>query len=95
MCGRINCDCTFEGVGLFGTYRVRTDGLAMFRVQVGTTGLEDLKVQTGLAIADSCGEWREGTTGLEKFTVEFVTNGLYDFSIRYVTSLPGVGRPPN
>jgi hypothetical protein len=82
-------------VSLFGTYRVRTDGLAQFRVQVGTTGLEDLRVQNDAAIQNDCGEWKSGTTGLEKFTVEFVTTGLYDFSIQYVQSLPGVNRQPS
>jgi hypothetical protein len=84
MCGRIKCDCTLNGIPLWGDYRVVTN-FADFDVQKDAS-FPDLKVlETNFP--DSCGEWREVTIG-EDFTVKWVTS-FPDFSIQF-SSFPGI-----
>jgi hypothetical protein len=82
-CGRIRCDCTFEGIPLFGEVEY-VDAFADFQVRV--TSFPDLLVREG-SFADECGEW-EIVDGFADFTVEIV-DAFEDFSIEY-SAFPGI-----
>jgi hypothetical protein len=83
QCGRIRCDCTFEGIQLFGRVEYVT---AFADVQVRESAFPDLRVREG-SFPDSCGEW-EIVEAFPDFTVEIVT-AFEDFSIEY-SSFPGI-----
>lgn len=83
QCGRIRCDCTFEGIPLFGRVEYVT---AFADVQVSESPFPDLRVREG-SFPDSCGEW-EIVEAFPDFTVEIVT-AFEDFSIEY-SSFPGI-----
>lgn len=87
MCGKIACDCTLNGIPLYGKVKEVT-AFADFKVRE-VTAFEDLKVQQVSAFANSCGKWEFITLGIPDFTVQFVTM-FEDFSIRYVTAFPGL-----
>jgi hypothetical protein len=82
-CGRIKCDCTFNGMPLFGQVQYVTD---FPDFQVSESAFPDLRVREG-SFADSCGEW-EIVTSFPDFTVEIVTS-FEDFSIEY-SDFPGI-----
>jgi hypothetical protein len=86
MCGRINCDCTFNGKKLYGRYKV-VDVFPDFKVRV-TNVFEDLDVEKVTVFPDSCGNWQEDDT-FPDFTVQFV-DVFEDFSIKYVNVFPGI-----
>lgn len=83
QCGRILCDCTFNGIALFGRVQYVTSFADM---TVRETPFPDLNVREG-SFADSCGEW-EIVTSFPDFTVEIVTS-FEDFGIEY-SSFPGI-----
>ena len=83
MCGRIRCDCTFNGVQLFGKVQYVKD---LPDIQVRESAFPDLRVREG-AFADSCGEW-EIVDAFPDFTVEIVT-AFEDFEIEY-SNFPGI-----
>jgi hypothetical protein len=83
-CGRIQCDCTFKGIPLFGEVQYVTGGFPDVRVRV--TPFPDLRVREG-SFADSCGEW-EIVDNFPDFTVEIVTS-FEDFGIEY-SPFPGI-----
>lgn len=81
-CGKIACDCTFNGIKLWG--KVKEDAsFPDFKVKV-VPAFEDLKVKKVDSFANSCGEWEllDPTAGFPDFTIEFVQS-FEDFSIRY------------
>jgi hypothetical protein len=82
-CGRIKCDCTFDGIPLFGRVRYVTD---FPDITVRETPFPDLRVREG-PFADSCGEW-EIVENFEDIRVEVVTS-LEDFGIEY-SDFPGI-----
>jgi hypothetical protein len=88
MCGRIKCDCTLNGIPLFGRYRVVTFN-EDFKIR--ETSFPDLKVLK-TNFANSCGEWQEVTFN-EDFTVRVVTFNE-DFQIAY-SNFPGVAKAPS
>jgi hypothetical protein len=87
VCGRIHCDCTFEGVELWGKVEV-VDAFGDFKIREAS--FADLKVRD-TSFPARCGEW-DMVDAFGDFTVEFVTIGE-DFTIEY-DSFPGLGHPP-
>jgi hypothetical protein len=91
-CGRIKCDCTFEGIALYG--RVQYVGELDFPdVRVLVSMFPDLRVQElDLPVADSCGEWEIVKIDPD-FTVELVDSveDFPDFEIQY-SFPPGIPR---
>lgn len=83
QCGRIRCDCTFNGITLFGRVQYVT---SFPDITVRETAFPDLRVREG-SFADECGEW-EIVTSFPDFTVEIVTS-FEDFGIEY-SSFPGI-----
>ena len=83
MCGRILCDCTLNGIPLFGKVQYVTN-FADFTVS--ETAFPDLRVREG-SFADECGEW-EIVDAFPDFTVEIVT-AFEDFGIEY-SAFPGI-----
>jgi hypothetical protein len=83
MCGRIRCDCTFNGITLFGRVQYVTN---FADITVRETPFPDLRVREG-AFADTCGEW-EIVESFPDFTVEIVTS-FEDFGIEY-SAFPGI-----
>ena len=83
MCGRIRCDCTLNGIPLFGQVEY-VDNFADFQVRVES--FPDLLVREG-NFADECGEW-EIVDNFPDFTVELV-DAFEDFSIEY-SDFPGI-----
>jgi hypothetical protein len=82
-CGRIQCDCTFNGIPLFG----RVQYVESFpQITVRVTPFPDLRVREG-SFADTCGEW-EIVDSFPNFTVQIVTS-FEDFGIEY-SSFPGI-----
>jgi len=89
MCGKIRCDCTLDGINLWGKVRY-VNALADFKIrEVNNFG--DLKVQKVKVLPNSCGKWRE-VQALPDFTVQVVNVGE-DFQVRYVNNFPGVAKP--
>ena len=84
--GRINSDCTYNGVPLYGKVKI-TDSFADFKVRKSSPFC-DLAVKEVRAFADSCGEW-EFTDTFEDFSVSFV-DAFEDFSICMTDAFPGV-----
>ena len=82
-CGRIECDCTFNGIPLFGRVQYVTN---FADITVRETPFPDLRVREG-SFADSCGEW-EIVDSFPDFTVEVVTS-FEDFGIEY-SAFPGI-----
>jgi hypothetical protein len=86
-CGRIQCDCTFEGVLLFGRVQyVDENNSPMIRVR--ESPFPDLLVREG-PFPDECGEW-EIVDAFPDFTVAIV-DAFEDFGIEY-SEFPGI--PP-
>jgi hypothetical protein len=87
-CGRIRCDCTFEGIPLFGRVQyVDEIDSPMIRVSEAVT-IPDLRVQElDILAADSCGEWQI-VNDFPDFTVAIVDN-FEDFEIEY-SMFPGI-----
>jgi hypothetical protein len=84
-CGRIKCDCTFNGIPLYGLVEyVDENEFPMIRVRVSM--FPDLNVFEG-PFADECGEW-EIVENFPDFTVAIVDN-LEDFDIAY-SMFPGI-----
>jgi hypothetical protein len=83
MCGRIRCDCTFNGIALFGRVQYVTN---FADITVSETPFPDLRVREG-SFADTCGEW-EIVDNFPDFTVEIVTS-FEDFGIEY-SAFPGI-----
>ncbi len=83
-CGRIKCDCTFNGKQLFGKVQFVTS-FPDFKVR--ESSFPDLKVQKVTAFPSSCGKWQE-VTSFPDFKVQIVT-AFEDFSIEY-SSFPGL-----
>lgn len=83
MCGRIRCDCTLNGIPLFGEVQY-VDNFADFQVSVSP--FPDLQVLEG-PFADQCGEW-DIVDSFPDFTVEIV-DAFEDFSIAY-SNFPGI-----
>jgi hypothetical protein len=79
QCGRIRCDCTFNGIQLWGRVQYVT---SFPDIQVRESAFPDLRVREG-SFPDSCGEWQI-VDAFPDFTVEIVTS-FEDFEI---------GRPP-
>ena len=97
MCGRVFCDCTLDGINLWGRVQfVDAIGSPDFKVRMVTLGA-DLKVQTITSPTqpNSCGKWQTVTAiGSPDFKVQMVTLGE-DFSIQPETLSPGLGWPAN
>jgi hypothetical protein len=89
MCGRIKCDCTLNGIPLYGRYRVVTFN-EDFKIR--ETSFPDLKVLKTTSFPNSCGKWQEVTFN-EDFTVRVVTFNE-DFQIAY-SNFPGVAKASN
>jgi hypothetical protein len=83
QCGRIRCDCTFDGIQLFGRVRY-VDSFP--DIQVRISSFPDLRVREG-SFADECGEW-EIVNSFPDFTVEIV-DAFEDFQIAY-SAFPGI-----
>jgi hypothetical protein len=92
-CGRLKCNCTFEGKKLAGKVKYVTTIPYDFTVNVVTNFLPDLYVVEipSPGIANRCGQWQP-EENLPDLRVMKVTNGHGDFSIQDVTSptLPGL-----
>jgi hypothetical protein len=88
MCGRIFCDCTFNGVKLWGKVQYVTLTADPDVIKVRETSFPDLRVKE-TAFPDSCGEW-EVVTAFPDFKVQKVT-AFEDFQIQY-SAFPGL--PP-
>jgi hypothetical protein len=87
-CGRIKCDCTFNGKKLWGRVAL-VDAFPDVKVRV-VDAFEDLRVQNVDAFADGCGKWVQDDAfpDLKVQIVDF----FEDFSVRYVDFDPGL--PP-
>ena len=83
---KINSDCTYKGVPLYGKVKVVTS-FPDFKVKV-TNSFPDIKVKKVSSFADKCGEWNF-VTSFPDFTIQFV-DSFEDFSIEYVNSFPGL-----
>ena len=84
QCGAIRCDCTFNGITLFGQVEY-VDSFADIQVSISSL-FPDLRVREG-GFADECGEW-EIVDAFADFTVEIVDN-FADFEIEY-SDFPGI-----
>jgi len=82
-CGRIECDCTFKGIPLFGRVQYVT---SFPDITVRETPFPDLRVREG-SFADNCGEW-EIVESSPDFRVQIV-KAFEDFGIEY-SSFPGI-----
>jgi hypothetical protein len=85
-CGKIACNCTYNGHQLWGRVQFVTSFEDIKVREV--TALQDLKVQKVTALPNSCGKWQI-VTSLPDLKVRVVT-ALEDIKIRYVTALPGI-----
>lgn len=83
--GKIEEDCTYKGIRLYGKVRIVYAGENL-KVRIANAG-EDLRVQTVNAGANSCGKWEFVTFG-EDYKILFVDAGE-DFVIRFDTANPG------
>jgi hypothetical protein len=104
MCGRINCDCTYQGRNLWGnvTYVANSFDIHDFDVELTTNQSDsDLKVQeiATTGIANMCGQWKivTATSSPPPLRVYRYTTPMAqtDFKIRTVTFQPGVEKPPS
>jgi hypothetical protein len=102
MCGRINCDCTYQGRNLWGnvTYVANSFGYPRLRRRVDDHQSDsDLKVQeiATTGIANMCGQWKivTATSSPPPLRVYRYTTPMAqtDFKIRTVTFQPGVEKP--
>jgi len=82
---KINGDCTFNGIKLYGKVQVVTS-FPDIKVQV-VTSFPDLNVQVVDAFPDACGRW-QFVESFPDFKVQFVES-FPDIKIQYVTSFPG------
>jgi hypothetical protein len=82
-CGRINCDCTFNGKQLWGDVEIVTS-FPDFKVRI--SDFPDLNVEETY-FPSSCGQWHT-VTAFGDFTVQFV-DAFEDFDIAY-SSFPGI-----
>jgi hypothetical protein len=104
MCGRINCDCTFQGKNLWGNVQfVNATDIYDFAVEV-TTNLADLDIKVkdvgATGIANGCGKWKVvDATGFPNFKVYRYSTPMAqtDFKISISTTElnPGVNKPPS
>jgi hypothetical protein len=83
MCGRINCDCTYKGIPLWGDVEIVTN-FPDFKVKI--SNFPDLNVKE-TTFPYSCGEWHT-VTSFGDFKVQIVDN-FEDFGIAY-SSFPGM-----
>ena len=100
MCGRIRCDCTLNGMNLWGRVQFVTQtDIHDFDVQVVTSdALGDLKVQDvgATGFPNSCGKWQTVTTPPALRIYRYTTNlASTDFAIVENSSFPGVIKQPN
>ena len=87
MCGNVRCDCTLNGIPLYGKVEITTSPFADFDIEV-VSAFADLDVQKVTSFANECGEW-EIVTSFGDFTVREVES-FGDFQVRYVNSFPGL-----
>lgn len=85
-CGKIKCDCTFNGIQLWGRVEI-VDAFADITVQE-VDAFADLDVKEVTAFADECGEW-EIVDAFGDFSVQMVS-AFGDFDVRFVDNFPGV-----
>ncbi len=83
-CGRIKCDCTFNGKRLWGKIQYVT---SFPDVKVRETTFPDLRVQEVTAFPDRCGKWQI-VTAFPDLKVQKVT-AFEDFQIQH-SSFPGI-----
>lgn len=85
-CGSIKCDCTLDGIQLWGRVQI-VDFNADFQVRE-VTAFADLQVQQVDVFPDQCGKWQIVDFNAD-FTVQIVAN-FGDFDIQYVDAFPGI-----
>lgn len=93
MCGRLLCDCTFNGKNLFGGVRYVERVMPHdVKVRVVTNQLADLFVQevTGAGLANRCGQWKTDHPLPQLRVVKVDPPELADFSIQYDMLRPGL-----
>jgi hypothetical protein len=88
MCGKINCDCTYKGIKLWGDVQYVTD---FPQIKIKRSSFPDLNVHE-TTLPTQCGEWHT-VTAFPNFTVQLVDFGE-EFSIAD-WYFPGVANPPN
>lgn len=84
--GKIDEDCTYNGVKLNGRVKVVTS-FETFRVKV-VDAFCDIRVREVSAFPNQCGEWQP-VDAFEDFSVRFV-DSFEDFRICQVAAFPGV-----
>jgi hypothetical protein len=82
---KINGDCTFNGIKLYGKVQV-VDAFPDIKVQV-VDAFPDLKVQVVDVFPDECGKW-QFVDVFPDFKVQFV-DAFPDIKIQYVDVFPG------
>ncbi|HEX7599176.1 MAG TPA: hypothetical protein VF518_13250 [Polyangia bacterium] len=88
MCGKINCDCTYKGIKLWGNVQYVT---VFPQIKIKRSVFPDLNIEESV-FPTSCGKWHT-VTALPDFTVQLVDFGE-DFSIAD-SYFPGVANQPN
>ena len=86
QCGNILCDCTFDGIPLWGKVEV-VEAFGDIQVEE-VSAFADLDVEQVDAFANECGEW-EMVDAFGDFTIEIV-DSFGDIEVRYVDAFPGI-----
>jgi hypothetical protein len=91
MCGNILCDCTLNGIKLWGDVAIDPN-FPDFVINIDDS-FPDLNVEI-TDFPDSCGQWNMVTNGFPDFTVYIDSNEAFpDFTISY-SPFPGVAKGP-